>query len=112
MLDIQLSEDVEGFQFYSNLIFEIFIRFYFLDNCRHELKFYTCTHSGTLGTKYGGNRPRRSNHRTKVLYKYLLKFLKKTIILQTRKLVKFESKTTGDDASFTKKIIIKINVLS
>ena len=30
---------VEGFQFHSNLIFEKFICFYFLNNCRNELKF-------------------------------------------------------------------------
>ena len=84
-------------------MFEIFIHFHFLDNCQNELKFYTCTHSGIFGTKFGENRPRRSNHRTKVLYKYLFKFLKTTIILQTRKLVKFGTKTTGHKASFKKK---------
>ena len=52
----------------------------------------------------------RSNYRKKVLYKYLFKFFKKTVILQTCKLVKFGSKTTADEASFIKKIIL-INVL-
>ena len=61
-------------------------------------------------TKFGENLPKRSNCRTKYLYKHLFKFFKKTIILQACKLLKFGSKTTCDKASFMKKPQL-INVL-